>query len=881
MLDALSALPGCASMNAVSSAQEERHGDGDPSAATPKLCPSCGTRYRVDALFCPTDGAPLQNAATSSGPDVDPYIQKEILGHIRIKQLAGIGAMGRVYRAFQTGIDRDVAVKILHRELSANQQLVARFHREAKVASRLSHANVVHAYLTGQLPDGSMYIVMEYLDGLSLQSALAAVGGAMPLPRALHIALQICDATGEAHAQGIVHRDIKPENVMLVRRAEDPDYVKVLDFGIARLNWGDQSMATAAGLIFGTARYISPEGAQGEQVGPTGDVYAVATLAYQMLAGRTPFEGESAVSLLVQQIHDPPPQLRSIPRAAYVPEPIAQLIMKNLGKNPSERSPDARAFGRALLDAARASGLSADDLISRPGLSGRGSAQMQIASMQRTRQLHLDPQTAERIGAVSATPPPEPSARSGTPPPRTSYEPPSHELHTPAPVGQTAFDPPHSLHPSQMPPGAATAKWAPAPGFQEMLATPAPHFPVPRARTSSVDLTMDDDPSTQPPPYARARADSLPATAAESATHRTARMDGPHPALAPLSAPSQRALPTHPPSKPTSSADITLGDDDDVKLPGRGRAVIVILVCFFIGVTGAVGIAYKLGLIGAGVGAQVSLQTYIDKANDAILHHRWDAPPGDNVRDVTNDGLSQFPNNAELLEVRGLACDEIVKNAKKRKTEGDIAEALRLAKLAHELDPTDADASDLARTYQQVLDDATSIAPLSSVGSPSSSGRAGAIVATSFSAVVDATNSAPRVGQPVEFVARVFASPPNTARAKIDGPTFVIAGAHLAGVSDESGAFHATYTFDRAGKYEIQFDAKANTAGVRATRSITVGPADGRQQPTAQPTQARGGPETSPTASVPVPATAPGPDTSTPPGLTPPQPSATSTAKWM
>ena len=170
----------------------------------------------------------------------DPYVGKEILGHIEIRQLVGLGAMGRVYRAFQKGIDRDVAVKILHRELSANQMHVSRFHREAKVASRLQHPNVVHCILTGQLPDGSLYIVMEYLDGLSLQSALGAAGGAMPLPRALHVALQLCDAAGEAHVQGVVHRDLKPENVMLVKRADDPDYVKVLDFGIARLNWGEQ-----------------------------------------------------------------------------------------------------------------------------------------------------------------------------------------------------------------------------------------------------------------------------------------------------------------------------------------------------------------------------------------------------------------------------------------------------------------------------------------------------------------------------------------------------------------------------------------------------------------------------------------------------------------
>src|SRR3954469_6508610 len=256
---------------------------------------------------------PLQSAASASrDAEDDPYLGQEISGHIEIRQLVGIGAMGRVYRAFQKGIDRDVAVKILHRELSANPQLVARFHREAKVASRLLHPNVVQVHLAGQLPDGALYIVMEYLDGLSLQSALAAAGGAMPLPRAMHIALQLCDASGEAHAQGVVHRDLKPENVMLVHRADDPDYVKVLDFGIARLNWGEQSMATAAGLIFGTARYISPEGAQGDTVGPMGDVYSIATLVFQMLAGRTPFEGEQAVGLLVAQIHDAPPALRSI-----------------------------------------------------------------------------------------------------------------------------------------------------------------------------------------------------------------------------------------------------------------------------------------------------------------------------------------------------------------------------------------------------------------------------------------------------------------------------------------------------------------------------------------------------------------------------------------
>ncbi len=340
--------------------------------STDKVCPKCKGVFSGDSLYCPDDGTPL-NIGTLLGGDavlMDPYLGQVIHGDIEIRQLAGVGAMGRVYRAFQRGVDRLVAVKVLHRELSTNKEIVARFHREAHVASRLQHPHVVQVYLTGEMPDGAMYIVMEYLDGLSLQSALSAAGGALSLERALHVVLQLCDAVGEAHAQGVVHRDLKPENVMLVCRAQDDDYVKVLDFGIARVNWGDQSMATQQGLIFGTARYISPEGAQGEAVGPESDVYAIATLLFQMLAGETPFDGDQAVGILIRQIGDPPPPLTSKPRAANVPEPIARVVMKNLAKAKAERAPDARALGRMLLDAIRESGLRVEDLLMRPSLLG-------------------------------------------------------------------------------------------------------------------------------------------------------------------------------------------------------------------------------------------------------------------------------------------------------------------------------------------------------------------------------------------------------------------------------------------------------------------------------------------------------------------------------
>ena len=174
-----------------------------------KSCPACGERYEGDVLFCPKDGTPLANTRSASfqTAEADTYVGVELAGQIRIKHLIGIGSMGRVYRAFQAGIERDVAVKILHRELSGNAELVARFHREAKVASRLVHPNVVQVLMTGTVPfradprvGGEMYLVMEHLDGISLLSALAAAGNtgtaALPLPRALHIVVKLCDAVG-------------------------------------------------------------------------------------------------------------------------------------------------------------------------------------------------------------------------------------------------------------------------------------------------------------------------------------------------------------------------------------------------------------------------------------------------------------------------------------------------------------------------------------------------------------------------------------------------------------------------------------------------------------------------------------------------------------
>jgi serine/threonine protein kinase len=787
------------------------------SAATPKACPSCGGRFPVDALFCPADGTPLSGTPSASGTSQDPYLQREILGHIQIKQLVGVGAMGRVYRAFQNGIDRDVAVKILHRELSANQQLVNRFHREAKVASRLQHPNVVHAYLTGQLPDGAMYIVMEFLDGMSLQSALAASGGAMPLQRALHIMLQICDAVGEAHDQGIIHRDIKPENVMLVRRGATADYAKVLDFGIARLNWGDQSMATAAGLIFGTARYISPEGAQGEHVGPESDVYSLATLAYQMLAGRTPFEGEQAVALLVQQIHDPPPPLRSIQRAGYVPQPIAEVIMENLAKSPKARESDANGFGRALLEAAKSSGLSPEQLV----LGARSSAPVATASMQRTRQLNLDPETAAKLA-----PPPASS-------PRTAYQAPRTE------VGDIPI-----------PAGNATTKWTPPPGFEARLVPPAPPS---RPRTpSSVDDTMDDETAaTAAPATARtpSPADRHPSFPDRRQPSTPDRRHSSVPDRRP-SEPRTEIAEARAPSKPPSGVDTTLGDEEGLVLRRRSRvrAAVLVCACFMLGAAGAGGVAYKMGLIGAQAATKAGVDSYVARANDALLAHKYDKPNGDNVRDITGEALARWPGDPRIVRIRELAADALLDQAREKQKEGDVAEALRLARLAEELDPHENDAKSLVADLEREAAAPVRIPPLSATTaspSPLMSAKMPLVLATSVRGTLDVSVARPRVGQPVDLVARVIPTPA-TARPRVDGAHFVISGPHISGVrlpaTEENGQFRAGYTFLEPGRYEVLFIAKADAFAVRSARTLHAGEGGAPAAPTTAPPHHTGDP---------------------------------------
>lgn len=254
-------------------------------------------------------------------------------GRYRVEALVGMGGMGAVYRAEHVHMRKAVAVKVLHREMTLLPEVVARFEREAVAAGRIEHPHVVAATDLGRLEDGSFYMVLEFVEGQGL-GALIRGQGALSEERALPIARQIADALSAAHAADIVHRDLKPENVMLVEQDGPKDLVKVLDFGIAKIQLGasGEPALTQLGSVFGTPEYMAPEQAQGLPVDARADLYAVGLILYEMLSGQSPFRHEELVVTLTRQITmDPPPLPASVSRGTRA------LVAALLRKNPEER----------------------------------------------------------------------------------------------------------------------------------------------------------------------------------------------------------------------------------------------------------------------------------------------------------------------------------------------------------------------------------------------------------------------------------------------------------------------------------------------------------------------------------------------------------------
>jgi serine/threonine-protein kinase len=273
-----------------------------------------------------------------------------VLGSYRVEKVLGEGAMGEVLLAVHEALARPVAIKILKPAVAADRSLTDRFFAEARAVNIIRHENIVECTDLVQEPNGRSYIVMELLEGKTLSAAIRAAGR-IPARRTARIAAQIADAIGAAHAKGIVHRDLKPDNVFLIRRAGSNDYVKVLDFGIARLKPDLGGVgATQSGALIGTPAYMSPEQARGEKVGPGADVYALGVIVFHMLTGELPFAATSLPLMLVAHLQHTPPRADEI--APEVPRAMADLVARALSKEPSDRPADMAAFRRELLEAA-------------------------------------------------------------------------------------------------------------------------------------------------------------------------------------------------------------------------------------------------------------------------------------------------------------------------------------------------------------------------------------------------------------------------------------------------------------------------------------------------------------------------------------------------
>ncbi|MGZ3407225.1 MAG: serine/threonine protein kinase, partial [Polyangia bacterium] len=267
----------------------------------------------------------------ASGPD--PLVGKTLADRFEILERIGEGGTGVVYRAKQLSVDRVIAIKVLGAHVSTDPSWVKRFHNEARAASRLDHPNTVRLIDFGQTKEGLLFIAMEFLHGRSLRGEIERVGR-LPPNRVLRIVSQMCASLSEAHRQGIIHRDIKPDNVYLVDMKGAGDYVKVLDFSVAKLDAPD-AQVTRAGVVFGTPQYMSPEQGRGVPLDARSDIYAVGVVAYEMLTGKPPFDAKIPTEVVMMHLRDKPAPLVGLP-----PQ-LTGIVMKALEKDAARRQQSA------------------------------------------------------------------------------------------------------------------------------------------------------------------------------------------------------------------------------------------------------------------------------------------------------------------------------------------------------------------------------------------------------------------------------------------------------------------------------------------------------------------------------------------------------------
>jgi len=345
--------------------------DGNPvPTAEPEAAAAEADKPKTMADASKEEPAPAAPAATGGETSALPEPGQVIAGKYTVSKKLGEGGFGAVYIAQQEHVDRPVVIKALHPQLTANPEMVQRFLVEAKASSKVRHPNVVTIYDFGYTDAGMGYLVMELIEGEELNDLLKAAGR-FQWRRTLKICASVAGALAEAHAINIVHRDIKPQNVMLTRAGADTDFVKVLDFGIAKLREGQETKLTQTGMVMGTPSYMSPEQLEGQEVGPPTDTYALGCMMSRMLTGSLPFKADTMTALIVKHLTEEPPVPSKKAPDAGIPKEVDALVMACMAKKPKDRPSmaDLQQQIHAILDGGSAA------------MSGGGGLKMAVAAV--------------------------------------------------------------------------------------------------------------------------------------------------------------------------------------------------------------------------------------------------------------------------------------------------------------------------------------------------------------------------------------------------------------------------------------------------------------------------------------------------------------------
>jgi len=295
-----------------------------------KTCPKCGVEYPDTTTLCPADGVALEKTG-------DSLLGQILAGKYRIDARLSEGGMGTVYRGTHILMEKTVAIKVLHPSLAADEKIVARFSREARAASRISHPNALSVTDFGEDDNGIVFLVMEYLSGKTLKEVIRKEGP-MQLNRVVDIMRQVGGALQTAHAQGVVHRDLKSDNIMLLTTTVG-EHAKVLDFGIAKIKEPEGEIdpgLTAPNLVIGTPQYMSPEQcSQSVEIDARSDIYSFGVILFEMLAGHVPFGGESPTMIMLKHLQDPVPSI--LEERNDLPVAIGRVISRAMAKVPENR----------------------------------------------------------------------------------------------------------------------------------------------------------------------------------------------------------------------------------------------------------------------------------------------------------------------------------------------------------------------------------------------------------------------------------------------------------------------------------------------------------------------------------------------------------------